>query len=99
MEVKDCQRDGASQRRSMLLRYFRFFRILPSQLGKKLILWPCALSTSSRRRLQMIATPLRMWPRQGIALAVFLGLVCALSGSRILSAPQNASAQIDPKLF
>src|SRR5262247_4935067 len=47
----------------------------------------------------MIATPLRMWSRPGIALAVFLGLVCALSGSRILSAQQNASAQIDPKLF
>src|SRR5262249_59617070 len=47
----------------------------------------------------MIATPLRMWPRPGAALAVFLGLLCALSGSRILSAPQNASAQIDPKLF
>jgi hypothetical protein len=26
------------KRRSMPLRYFRFFRILPSQLGKKLIL-------------------------------------------------------------
>ncbi|HKQ90302.1 MAG TPA: hypothetical protein VJZ77_06445, partial [Blastocatellia bacterium] len=46
-----------------------------------------------------MATPLRMWPRQGIALAVFLGLLGALSGSHIDSAPQNASAQIDPKLF
>ncbi|HEV2665528.1 MAG TPA: hypothetical protein VG324_11485, partial [Blastocatellia bacterium] len=47
----------------------------------------------------MKATPLRMWPRPGIALAVFLSLLCAHSGGRILSAPQNASAQIDPKLF
>jgi photosystem II stability/assembly factor-like uncharacterized protein len=46
-----------------------------------------------------MAKPLRMWPRQGIALAVFLGLLGALSGSHIDSAPQNASAQIDPKLF
>src|SRR5262245_34055152 len=47
----------------------------------------------------MKATPLRMWPRPGIALAVFLALLCAHSGGRILSAPQNTSAQIDPKLF
>src|SRR5215510_10755146 len=54
---------------------------------------------SGIRRIQMIATPLHKWPRPGIALAVILGLLCALSGSRILSAPQNASAQINPKLF
>src|SRR6266508_3886222 len=45
----------------------------------------------------MMATWLRMWSRPGIALAVFFA--CSIFGDRILSAPQNASAQIDPKLF
>ncbi|HEY9430290.1 MAG TPA: hypothetical protein VI260_02260, partial [Blastocatellia bacterium] len=47
----------------------------------------------------MMAKPLRMWSGPGIALAVFLVLLGAISGIRILSAPQNVSAQIDPKLF
>src|SRR5262245_10093980 len=74
-------------------------RIRSSHHGKKIILCPYAVYASSIRRIQMMATPLRMRTRPGIALAIFLGLLGALSGSRILSAPQNASAQIDPKLF
>src|SRR5262249_46213586 len=57
------------------------------------------VSTSKIRRLQMMVTSLRMWPRLGVTLIVFLGSLCSISGSRILSAPQNASAKIDPKLF
>ncbi len=46
-----------------------------------------------------MATSLRMWSRLGVTLAVFLGLLCSISGDRIFSAKQNAAAKIDPKLF
>src|SRR5262245_36299418 len=45
----------------------------------------------------MMAIWLRRWTRPGVALAVFLA--CSISGFRILSAPQNASAKIDQQLF
>src|SRR5262249_56537586 len=45
----------------------------------------------------MMVTLLRMWSRPVIALAVFLA--CFTSGDPGLSASQNASAKIDPKLF
>src|SRR5215831_21173881 len=45
----------------------------------------------------MMATWLRMWSRPCIALAFFLAW--SISGDPGLSAPQNASTRIDPKLF
>src|SRR5215813_4524896 len=45
----------------------------------------------------MMAKWLRMWSRPGIALALLLAW--SLSGDPSLSATENASAKIDPKLF
>src|SRR5262249_62042155 len=49
------------------------------------------------RRLQMMVKWFRMWSRPGIALALFLAW--SISGGPSLSATENESAKIDPKLF
>src|SRR5262249_15921486 len=77
-------RGSLNERRPDLTPAFRFFL-------------PRAVSTCLTWELQMMVTLVRMWSRPVIGLDVFLA--CFTSGDPGLSASQNASAKIDPKLF